>query len=377
MTITGLRLENFRNHSSTAIEFSAGINAFLGRNGQGKTNLLEAISYLGLTKSFYATADMDALQIGAERFEVEGTLRSDTDVVHRSHVQFSRSPLTKTYTIDGTPVDRLASVIGRFPIVILSPENGAVTSGPPAERRKFMDILLSQISATYLHDLLEYRRILRQRNRLLTDGRLHHSLVEGVIEPWTESLVAYGSRIASRRIAFIGEFRNSMIAAYHELVEADEEPDIRYVPGFHVGEDATPEALSDALAVSLRARSAEERQRGTTLAGPHRDELHMTINGLSVQQFASQGQHKTLQVALKVSEFRYVRERRGEPPLLLLDDVFSELDSERSKRILGIAASLGQTVITATDDSSFGSSFPWGSENKRFSVIHGTCAPQA
>ena len=377
MTITGLRLENFRNHSATAVEFSSGVNAFLGRNGQGKTNLLEAISYLGLTKSFYATADLDALQVGAERFEVEGTLRSDTDVVHRSHVRFSRSPLTKTYTIDGAPVDRLASVIGRFPIVILSPENGAVTSGPPAERRKFMDILLSQISATYLHDLLEYRRILRQRNRLLNDGRLHRAPVEGVIEPWTESLVEYGSRIAGRRIAFIAEFRSSMIVAYRELVDAEEEPDIRYIPGFHAGKYVPPESLAEALRATLRSRSAEEQQRGTTLAGPHRDELYMSINGLSVQQFASQGQHKTLQVALKVAEFRYVRERRGEPPLLLLDDVFSELDSNRSKRILGIAASLGQTVITATDDTSFGSSFPWGSENKRFTVIHGTCAPQA
>jgi DNA replication and repair protein RecF len=377
MMITGLSLRNFRNHTATTVEFSSGINALVGRNGQGKTNLLEAISYLGLTKSFYATADVEALQVGREKFEVEGTLKTEAQVVHSSQVRFTRSPLVKTYAIDGTPVDRLSSVIGQFPVVILSPENGTITGGPPAERRKFMDILLSQISATYLRDLLEYRRILRQRNRILADGRLRGTAVDGLIDPWTENLAEYGARIIRRRRTFVGEFQNSVTSAYRELVDAGEEPGLTYVPGVKVDQELPPEALAGAIVRALHSLSVEEKRRGLTLTGPHRDELSLTINGLSVQRFASQGQHKTLQVALKIAEFRYVSEHRGESPLFLLDDMFSELDRDRSERILAVTSSMGQTVITATDERPFGTSFHWGGRDTRFSVVHGTCTPKA
>jgi DNA replication and repair protein RecF len=377
MILSGVRLSNFRNHEATAIGFGPGINALLGENGQGKTNVLEAVSYLSLTKSFYAAGDVDALQIGKDAFEVEGGLVSAAGVSHAVHVAYSRVPPAKSFLIDGTAPGRLSSVIGRFPVVILSPENNAITFGGPVERRKFMDLTLSQVSRVYLEDLLEYRRILRQRNRILTDARLRGITVGGILEPWTENLARYGGRIAHRRLLFVDEFRSSLRSAYRDLVPAAEEPDIRYQCGFPARGVAGAEGLSDTLRTALEEKRAEELARGVTLAGPHRDELALTINGISVQQFASQGQHKTLLVALKVAEFMYVRERREEVPLFLLDDVFSELDAGRAARILALAAGIGQTMITTTNDGVFGSSIVWGDRHRRYIVENGRCRPAA
>ncbi len=377
MILSGVRLSNFRNHEATAIGFGPGINALLGENGQGKTNVLEAVSYLSLTKSFYAAGDVDALQIGKDAFEVEGGLVSAAGVSHTVHVAYTRVPPAKSFLIDGTAPGRLSSVIGRFPVVILSPENNAITFGGPVERRKFMDLTLSQVSRVYLEDLLEYRRILRQRNRILTDARLRGITVGGILEPWTENLARYGGRIAHRRLLFVDEFRSSLRSAYRDLVPAAEEPDIRYQCGFPARGVAGAEGLSDTLRTALEEKRAEELARGVTLAGPHRDELALTINGISVQQFASQGQHKTLLVALKVAEFMYVRERREEVPLFLLDDVFSELDAGRAARILALAAGIGQTMITTTNDGVFGSSIVWGDRHRRYIVENGRCRPAA
>jgi DNA replication and repair protein RecF len=377
MILSGVRLSNFRNHEATAIGFGPGINALLGENGQGKTNVLEAVSYLSLTKSFYAAGDADALQIGKDAFEVEGGLVSAAGVSHTVHVAYTRDPPAKSFLIDGTAPGRLSSVIGRFPVVILSPENNAITFGGPVERRRFMDLTLSQVSRVYLDDLLEYRRILRQRNRILSDARLRGITVAGILEPWTENLARYGGRIAHRRILFVDEFRSSLRNAYRDLVPAAEEPDIRYQCGFPARDADGAEGLAEALRKALEEKRVEEVGRGVTLAGPHRDELALTINGISVQQFASQGQHKTLLVALKVAEFMYVRERREEIPLFLLDDVFSELDAGRAARILALAAGIGQTMITTTNDGVFGSSIVWGDRHRRYIVENGTVRPAA
>jgi len=170
MILSAITLTNFRNHAATVVKFAPGINAVLGKNGQGKTNLLEAVSYVGLTKSFYAASDRDVLRFGAEEFTIDARIASDAGVEHRVGVRYTRGPSGKSVAVDGSEQARLASVIGRFPVVILSPEHGAITSGGPAERRKFMDVTLSQVAAAYLDDVMEYRRALRQRNRILSDG---------------------------------------------------------------------------------------------------------------------------------------------------------------------------------------------------------------
>jgi DNA replication and repair protein RecF len=220
---------------------------------------------------------------------------------------------------------------------------------------------------------MEYRKVLRHRNRILAEARTRAAHVEQLLAPWTESLVHCGARIAHRRQSFIEEFADDVRQAYRDLDLVSEEPGLDYRSGFGARPMGDPAELGRQFAATLDRCHAEELRRGITLAGPHRDDVGLTLNGRSVQQFASQGQHKTLLVALKVAEFSYVKERRDETPLLLLDDVFSELDERRARRILDIAGQLGQSIITTTDDRTFGTSVAWGGTNRRFTVERGTC----
>jgi DNA replication and repair protein RecF len=378
MIVGAVRVRNFRNHHESSLEFGEGINALLGDNGEGKTNILEAISYLSLTKSFYASTDATVLQIGEEGFEVEGSVCSGSGVVHNVRVTYDGRTGTKLYEIDGTRPERLSSVIGRFPIVILSPENGAITFGGPGERRKFMDLILSQVSPAYLETLLEYRRVIRQRNRVLLDARMRGGQQpERLLEPWNEGLAVHGSTLVQRRREFVKEFSDYMIRAYTDLVgEKEETPGVRYETSCR-NEAVPKQEIAEELRQLLRRFQGEDLRRGTTLVGPHRDNLVFTLAGIPVQQYASQGQHKSLLVALKVAEFAYLRERREERPILLLDDVFSELDRHRSSRILALAEMLGQVVITTTHEGPFGNAVEWNDANRRFFVERGTCRREA
>jgi DNA replication and repair protein RecF len=376
MILTGIRLSTFRNHRDTMVDFGRGINAFLGENGQGKTNILEAMSYLGLTKSFYAASDADATQFGEPGFSIEGRLLSDAGTSHAVRIVYRREPPAKEYVADGNAPETMASVVGRFPVVVLSPENSAITFGAPADRRKFLDVILSQVGAPYLNDLMEYRHVLRQRNRLLGEARMQGKPPDGLIEPWTEALVSLGARVSHRRWTFVEEFRQTLASAYAQIVPEGEVPDVAYRPGF-ASETAAVKDLAAQFSRALEMQRGEETRRGTTLSGPHRDDILFTLNGTSVQHFASQGQHKSLLLGLKVAEFMYVRERRGETPLFLLDDVFSELDARRAARILTLVEELGQTMITATEATAFGHAVAWGTDHRRFTVEHGTCRQAA
>ena len=373
MMLSRIRLRNFRNHDATAIDLAGGINAFLGDNGQGKTNILEAVSYLSLTKSFYAAGDAEVIGVGKEAFDVDGVLVSDAGIEQRAAVTCRRTPPEKRFLLNGVSPETLASVIGRFPLVVLSPENGAITFGGPMERRRFLDMTLSQVSQAYLGDILEYRKALRQRNRLLADARSGGSCPPGVLEPWTESVIASGSSVAARRAEFVQEFRAYVERSYTSVIPEGESPAVAYVCSFAPPEAFTVRAFAEGLAAELAMRSAEERRRGLTLAGPHRDDLHLTINGMDVGRFASQGQHRTLLVALKLAEFAYMNERRRETPMLLLDDVFSELDRSRIAHILALAADIGQVMITTTDPRVFDGLITWRDRHRRFTVDHGTC----
>jgi DNA replication and repair protein RecF len=375
MIVTGIKLRNFRNHTDTTLDFGEGINALLGDNGEGKTNVLEAVSYLSLTKSFYAATDATVLQIGKEAFDLEGKIRSASGLNNVVRVVYSRMPAEKSYEVNGSRPERLSSVIGRFPIVILSPENSAITFGGPVERRRFIDLVLSQVSPAYLEAVLEYRRVLKQRNRLLGEMRARGMAIAGLIEPWDVSLVRNGSAIVERRRAFVNEFATYVYRAYCDLVEGGERPEIGYVSTCLPPGATDREEIERYMGSRLEERKSEEMRRGLTLVGPHRDDLELAINGIPVQQYASQGQHKTLLVALKVAEFHFVSERSGERPLFLLDDVFSELDRHRAARILALVSELGQTIITTTDERAFQDAVVWDGQNRRYSVEHGTCRP--
>jgi len=368
-----IRLRHFRNHTDTTIRFASGANMLLGRNGEGKTNIVEAVSYLSLTKSFYAANDSTVCQLGAESFNIEGVILSDAGIEHHMRVAYDRQQGEKVCTINHARPESLSSVVGRFPIVILSPENSAITFGPPADRRRFMDMVLSQLSRLYLEDILEYRRALRQRNRILGEMRATGSRQVSELEPWTLSIVKYGSRIIRRRLAFVQDFRNPLLDSYRKITGANEVPGVSLMTVDGIDSAAELEKIESGMSERIGEVRNEEFRRGLSLVGPHRDDLALTLNGNNLQRYASQGQHKTMLIALKMAEFALMREQRNEVPIFILDDVFSELDEQRSRNLLEVIRECGQTVITTTEESRFHNAMGWNSENRKFMVYDGVC----
>jgi DNA replication and repair protein RecF len=374
MKLQFIRLRNFRNHADTTFDCAGGCNLLLGNNGQGKTNLLEAIAYLSLTKSVFGSNDSTLLLIGSDFFELEGRFQSDAGIQTSVRAAYSVAE-EKSVTLNGEGVERFSDVIGLFPIVTLFPEYHAITLGAPADRRKFIDFVLSQASRGYLLDLMEYRRILKQRNRILQDQRGTRSDSLSSLDAWDEGLIRCGSRVVSARLKFLQSFQTHLRHAYEQLVEDPEMPDIRYVSTIsensRTDENGQEKEQIDRLFhIALRETKADESRVGMTLVGPHRDELMFTLNGLDLRKYASQGQHKTFLIALKAAEFAFLKERRGEAPMMLLDDVFGELDNARTRCLLRLLGTAGQTFITAAKETLLDTI---GGENcRRFTVSHGS-----
>ncbi len=347
MRVRKVQLTSFRNHAESSLEFTGGINFITGANAQGKTSILEALSYVCLTKSFLQQADATVPKFGGERFAVDAVLETDKNIVNHVRVAFDGAA-GKRYFLDSNEVRRSADVIGMFPIVVLSPGDFALTGGSPAERRKFADLVLSQVSRSYLEEVTEYRRALKQRNKILLDGKLSNAFDGDLLSAWTDALIAHGSKVMARREKFVNEFQDAFSASYRSLVDSGEVPGLRYEPSFRVETD-----IESDFRKAIRELGRAERARGATLAGPHRDDISFTLNGMPLKEFASQGQHKTFLVAMKMAEFGYIRGMLGETPAMLLDDVMTELDYSRATRVIQAVGTLGQAFVTATDMLSF------------------------
>jgi len=350
MRVKKIQLTNFRNHTESALEFKDGINFITGANAQGKTSILEALSYVCLTKSFLKQSDATVAKFGSETFTVEATLERDRNLVN--HVRIVHENINgKRYFLDKNEIKKSAEVIGLFPIVVLSPNDFALTTGSPSERRIFMDMVLSQISRSYLEELMEYRRALKQRNKILLDGKLTGMHDTDLLRAWTDALVSHGTRVVQKRAEFINEFQSPFSAAYSALVEYGEAPRLVYEPSFtlKIGQSDVVENFYAALS----GLSKVERARGGTLVGPHRDDIGFILNDLPIREFASQGQHKTFLVALKIAEFHYIKLKLDETPAMLLDDVMTELDYSRATKTIRAISGLGQVFVTATDMLNF------------------------
>jgi DNA replication and repair protein RecF len=374
MKLQFVRLHNFRNHTDTTLDCTEGCNLIVGDNGQGKTNLLEAIAYLSLTKSIFGSSDSTVLSIGSDFFELEGKFQSDVGIETSVRDAYAIAE-EKSVTIDRERVERFSDVIGLFPIVTLFPEHHAITLGAPADRRKFIDFVLSQASKSYLLDVMEYKRVLKQRNRVLQDQRGARNGLSSGLDAWDEGLIRHGSRIVSARLKFLESFQHQLQQSYEQLVEESEVPNVHYVST--IGE--SPETVENGqrkeyvdhlFRAALSETRADESRIGMTLVGPHRDELAFTLDGLDIRKYASQGQHKTFLIALKAAEFTYLKKLRGETPIMLLDDVFGELDDIRTRCLLRFLKQAGQTFITAAKEALFNAVSV--DSCKRFTVANGT-----
>lgn len=374
MLIENIRLKNFRNHTDSYLECGEKANIILGDNGEGKTNLLEVISYISLTKSFYASNDSVIVRIGESIFQIEANMVSDNGIKTKIHIGYDLTTGEKVYSINNRRIEKFSSIIGKFPIVFLSPENSNITFGGPAERRKFLDMVLSQSNQTYFEDLSEYRKVVRHRNKILSDAKFLKNDPIALLEPWNEQLIRFGTRIMVRRRNFISEFQEYIFSAYKKLVDLREVPSMDYEPSFKTGNSEKDEMVFENFKTEIDRKHKEELRLGSTLVGPHRDEISFKINGLELRKFASQGQHKTFFVALKIGEFFYLKERCRENPILLLDDVFSELDDNRAQQMLLLIENLNQTFITSTNFDIFDKVLSFGEKNKKVIVRNGKIA---
>ena len=360
MRATSLSLSNVRNHGRTTLDdLSERINVLAGPNGAGKTSVLEALSLSTVTKSFTTHSDAVLIRKGTQKLEVQTEFLSDLQVPMRVAVTIDQGPpLKKSIFVNSERLRASADLIGRAPVVALKPDDKSITNGGPAERRRFLNMVLSQASRAYLEDELEYRKALKHRNAILADAKQNRrglNAIEPFLQPWTELVIKHGSRIMARRARFTEEFRAHLLSAYRALSESLETPSIAYWP---MGAESQTSDFTDILQSAAQATAIDEIRRGTTLFGPHRDELVLYINpGQEAKLYASQGQHKTLLVSMKIAEYEYLREAASETPILLLDDVFSELDARRAGQLLEFAQqpNFGQTFITTTDRRFFAS----------------------
>lgn len=345
----------------------------VGPNGAGKTNLLEAIGYLCLGKSFLTSSDQHAVQRGCGHFAVEGVFAAEGRPDLLLRLVFVPGEGKRAF-VNGAPLDRLAGLIGRVPIVILSPADYDLTAGGPSERRRFLDTVLSQSYPVYLDDLVKYRRALRQRNALLQDLRRGRSGSVTALDAWDEEIAVLGGRLMERRVGFLEGFVSSVEEAYRLLGSPGGQPGLKYAPSAGSEEGSSAESLRHALGRSRR-RSIE---LGRTLVGPHLDEVVFQIDGFDLRPYASQGQHRTFALAVRIAEALFFREHMDESPILLLDDVFGPLDPDRTDVVLRLLASqeLGQSFVTAARREPFVGVVPFEDDDHTlFHVEQGAVAP--
>jgi len=355
MILHTLRLRSFRAHAESEFELAPSINLLYGPNGVGKTNVLEAVHYLCLTKSFTASRDRYAVRKDAPYFEVEGTIehvREEPMTVRLAYVPGEG----KSMFVNGVELDRLADIVGTLPVVVFSPEDYDLTAGGPSERRRFVNNILSQARPVYMDDLMKYRRARRQRNEVLRSYKKRPDPPpEELLAPWTEELVTLGSRIVHRRQHFLQTFAEDLAKAYRRIEAVAEQPTIEYDTIADLDPNATTEDVAEAFRDALDRKKGQERDRGTTLVGPQRDELIFRLNDLEVRRYGSQGQHRTFAMALKLAQYFYLQARSDTEPLLLLDDAFGKLDAERTEVFLNLLRSdaVGQSLVTATRRTPF------------------------
>ena len=334
MIIKSLELADFRNYDSLHIDFSSGTNILYGDNAQGKTNILEAIYLSATTKSHKGSKDRDIVNFHKEESHIRTYLEKDgIEIRVEMHLRKSKS---KGIAIDGQKIKKAAELLGLLNVVFFSPEDLNIIKNGPAERRRFVDMELCQLDQFYLYNLNHYNRIVNQRNKLLKDMYFNPSLRD-TLNIWDSQLISFGSKIIERRKLFAEQLNEIILDIHKRLSGGKEELLIRYEP------DVLIEDYEKMLSVN-QERDIRLKQ---TVTGPHRDDFSFIVGDIDIRKFGSQGQQRTAALSLKLSEIELVKKMTKENPVLLLDDVLSELDSSRQNYLLSTIGDI-QTIITCT-----------------------------
>lgn len=364
MYLKSLHIRNFRNYADQAVTFSAAKTILVGNNAQGKSNVLEAVELLSALRSHRTSRDRDLIKDSEDSALITGHLTRDTGDVELT--MLLRQSGRRTVALNGVTQKRQLDFLGTLNMVQFSSLDLDLVRGGPDQRRQWLDALLIQLEPIYAHVLQQYNQVLRQRNALLKEqlkSRLKNQnlltatsasvpVSPSEIALWDAQLAVTGSRVIRRRARVLQRL-TPIAQAWHQAISGSTEAlIIRYAPNVELVED-DPEILQRAFLDRLQERAIAEYHQGSTLVGPHRDEVDYTINGTPARQYGSQGQQRTLVLALKLAELKLIEEVIGEPPLLLLDDVLAELDLSRQNQLLDAIQDRFQTLITTTHLGSF------------------------
>ena len=334
MYIQQLELNNFRNYEYAKIEFHPQTNVFYGDNAQGKTNILESIYVCGTTKSHKGSKDREMIRINENEAHIRMLLVKN-DISHKIDMHLKKSK-TKGIAIDGIPIKKSGELLGMLHLIFFSPEDLSIIKNGPSERRRFLNMELSQLDKVYLHNISEYNKVLNNRNQLLKQIKVKPGL-EDTLNVWDDQLITYGRKIVERRNEFIKELKEIVLAIHYKLSGGKEKLDIIY----------QPDTGTDEFEKRLKEMREKDLFFCTTHAGPHRDDMIFSIQEKDLRKYGSQGQQRTCALSLKLAEIEIVKRKINDQPVLLLDDVLSELDRSRQNYLLDSIYGT-QTIITCT-----------------------------
>ncbi len=352
MIVEKLQLNSYRNIKKASLEFSERFNFITGRNAQGKTNLLEAIHIFSLGRSFRTRRSTELIMFGSEHFFLRLTGRSDTGVGFRLEMGVERSGKMRL-SVNGKQMKGASEIIGFMPSVIFSPRDVELSSGPPAGRRTYLDYTAAQVSPGFLADLKDYRQALKQRNSLLRAAAVGGALDEAQLEVWNEAFARKGAAVVEGRKEMLGVIAERAREIFSEVLGRVDGLELAYRCSYDSGAGS-----EDTLRAALLAARESERRRGYTLAGPHYDDVAMRIDGEDVRRYASQGRRRLLAVVLKLAQADVIMARRGERPVVLLDDIFSELDPGVVSGVRNMLSDRYQSFITSPRQDDFPGDIP-------------------
>lgn len=334
MIIKSLELENFRNYKSLNIVFDRGVNILYGDNAQGKTNILEAIFVSATTKSHKGSRDKDIINFNEEEAHIKTYL--DKDGLERRVDMHLRKSKTKGIAVDMVKLKKATELLGLLNVVFFSPEDLSIIKDAPSERRRFVNMELCQLDPIYLYNLNQYNKIINQRNKLLKEIGFNHEYKE-MLNIWDMQLISYGTKIIERRALFTEQLNEIIYEIHKKLSGNKEEMKVKYVP--YVEAKDFEEQLKRSVEKDIKLKM--------TSTGPHKDDFAFISNDIDLRTFGSQGQQRTAALSLKLSEIELVKKVTNDKPVLLLDDVLSELDSNRQNQLLNSIGDI-QTIITCT-----------------------------
>ena len=345
MKLTNLQLQNFRNYESVQLEFTDGVHVFIGENAQGKTNLMESIYALAMTKSHRTTNDKELIGWNKEFATIKGTVEKTTT---KTNLELQFSKKGKIAKLNYLEQKRLSSYLGNLNVILFAPENLTLVKGSPQNRRKFVDMELGQMSSLYLYDLVEYNRVLKQRNTYLKQLAIKKKQPDEYLEVLSEMLSELASKIVFHRLDFMKQLEALAIPIHDQLSLGREKFSVSYQATIPLEDGLTPSQMKEIYIDQFKKNQTREADQATTLIGPHRDDLIFYLNEIPVQTYGSQGQQRSTVLSLKLAEIELMKLSTGEYPLLLLDDVLSELDDDRQTHLIKAIENKVQTFITTT-----------------------------